>query len=184
PVPGTNEASPVRRRQPIAYNNAKAWAERRLLAMRSSGSVELVVLRPGIVTGPRSIWQSRFAAELLAGSACWLDDGRGICNSLYVDNLVHAIQLSLEAPRIDGKAFLIGDEEAVTWADLYRPIAKALGIDPLLLPNVDYMPPRRNLHELAAALEGSRTGRAIASLVPKNLRRGIRAAIAPAAPIG
>ena len=41
PVPGTNEDSPVKRRQPIAYNNAKAWAERRLLALRASGSVEL-----------------------------------------------------------------------------------------------------------------------------------------------
>jgi len=184
PVPGTNEASPVRRRQPIAYNNAKAWAERRLLAMRARGSVELVVLRPGIVTGPRSIWQTRFAAELLAGTACWLDDGRGICNSLYVDNLVHAIHLALHAPGVDGQAFLVGDEETVTWADLYRPIARALGIDPLQLPNVDHVPTRRNLRELADAIESSRTGRAIASLVPKKIRRGIRAAIAPVAPAG
>ena len=180
-VPGTNEDSPLRRRQPIAYNNAKAWAERRILGLRASGSVELVILRPGIVTGPRSIWQTRFAAELLAGSACWLDDGRGICNSLYVDNLVHAIHLALHAPGVDGQAFLVGDEATVTWADVYRPIANALGFDPLQLPNVDHVPPRLNLRELAVAIESSRTGRAIASLVPKKVRRGIRAAIAPVA---
>src|SRR6185503_8214586 len=102
---------------------------------------------------------TRFAAELLAGTACWLDDGRGICNSLYVDNLVHAIHLALHAPGVDGQAFLVGDEETVTWADLYRPIARALGIDPLQLPNVDYVPTRRNLRELADAIESSRTGR-------------------------
>ena len=179
---GTDEETPLSRRQPIAYNSAKAWAERRLLGLRANGSVELVILRPGIVTGPRSIWQSRFAAELLAGNACWFDDGRAICNSLYVDNLVHAIHLALDATGADGRAFLVGDEETITWADLYRPIAKALGIDPMLLPNVDYVPPRRNLYELAGAIESSRTGRAIAWLVPKKLRRGIRAAIAPVAP--
>ena len=117
------------RRQPIAYNSAKAWAERRLCVLRDKGSVELVILRPGIVTGPRSIWQTRFADELLAGNACWLDDGRAICNSIYVDNLVHAIHLALDATGADGRAFLIGDEETVTWADLYRPIAKALGFE-------------------------------------------------------
>jgi 2-alkyl-3-oxoalkanoate reductase len=177
PLPGTDEESPLSRRQPVAYNNAKAWAECRLLSLRAKGSVELVILRPGIVTGPRSIWQTRFAAELLAGTAYWFDDGRGICNSLYVDNLVHAIQLALTAPGIDGKAFLVGDTETVTWADLYRPIAHALGLDPIRLHNVDYVPLRRNVGELASAFEGSATGRVIASLIPKNVRRGIRALI-------
>ncbi len=183
PLPGTDEESPVNRRQPIAYNSAKAWAERRLLSLRAKGSVELVMLRPGIVTGPRSVWQTRFASELLAGTASWLDDGRGICNSLYVDNLVHAIHLALNVPGIDGKAFLVGDEETVTWADLYQPVARALGFDPLQLPNVDYVPLRRNLRDLAGAVEISKPGRAIASLIPKRVRRGIRAAIDPPAPI-
>jgi len=182
PLPGTDEESPLSRRQPIEYNNAKVWAERRLLSLRAHGPVELVILRPGIVTGPRSIWQTRFAAELLAGTAYWLDDGRGICNSLYVDNLVHAIHLALTAPGIDGKAFLLGDAETVTWADLYRPIAQALGFDSIQLPNVDHVPPRRNVRELASAFESSRPGRAIASLIPKRVRRGIRAAMTPVPP--
>lgn len=184
PLPGTDEESPLNRRQPLEYNDAKARAERRLLGLRARGSVELVILRPGIVTGPRSVWQERFASELLAGTAWWFDGGRGICNSLYVDNLVHAIRLALDAPGIDGQAFLVGDAETVTWADLYGPIARALGLDPLQVPNVDYLPARRNLRELAHALEHSATGRTIASLIPKNVRRGIRATITPAAPAG
>ena len=183
PLPGTDDESPLKGRQPIAYNNAKVWAERRLLDLRSRGAVELVILRPGIVTGPRSIWQTRFAAELLAGSACWLDDGRGICNSLYVDNLVHAIHLALTAPGVDGNAFLLGDAETVTWADLYRPIAHALGFDSIPLPNVDHVPQRGNLRELARAFERSRPGRAIAYLIPKRVRRGIRVAMSPVLPV-
>ena len=184
PAPGTDEESPVMARQPIAYNSAKAWAERRLLKLREKGRVEVVMLRPGIVTGPRSVWQARFARELLDGAACWLNDGRGICNSLYVDNLVHAIRLALDAPGIDGKAFLLGDEETVTWADLYRPVAQALGFASLELPNVDYRPPRMTLREFARVLEGNRPARAIAALVPKRIRRGIFAAMEPMVPPG
>ena len=183
PAPGTDEESPLRPRQPIPYNMAKARAEQQLLGLRTRGSVEVVILRPGIVTGPRSIWQTRFANELLAGTACWLDDGRGICNSLYVDNLVHAIHLALTVPGIDGKAFLLGDAETVTWADLYRPIAQALGFDSIRLPNVDYVPRRRDMRELASEIENSGPGRAIASLMPKRLRRGILAAMIPSAPV-
>src|SRR5262249_18426008 len=46
PPHGTTEESPLEHRQPIAYNNAKVWAERRLLRMRARGRVELVLLRP------------------------------------------------------------------------------------------------------------------------------------------
>jgi nucleoside-diphosphate-sugar epimerase len=183
PLPGTDEESPLRRRQPIAYNNAKACAERRLRGLRAKGAVELVILRPGIVTGPRSIWQTRFAIELLAGTAYWLNDGRGICNSLYVDNLVHAIQLALTAPGIDGQAFLVGDAETVTWADLYRPIAQAMGFDSIQLPNVDHVPRRGNILELARSMERTRPGRAIASLIPRRVRLGIRAAMTPVPPV-
>jgi nucleoside-diphosphate-sugar epimerase len=81
-------------------------------------------------------------------------------------------------------AFLLGDEETVTWADLYGPVARALGFGSLDLPNVDYRPPPRNLRQLVRALEANRSARAIASLVPKRIRRGIFAAMEPLATPG
>lgn len=56
PEPGTDETSPLSDRQALPYNNAKVRAERRLRALRERGQVELVLLRPGIVFGPRSFW--------------------------------------------------------------------------------------------------------------------------------
>ena len=56
PAAGTDETTPLRDDQPIAYNNAKVRAERQLQKLRATGDVELVILRPGIVTGPRSYW--------------------------------------------------------------------------------------------------------------------------------
>jgi 2-alkyl-3-oxoalkanoate reductase len=125
PEPGTDETTPLRDDQRVPYNNAKVRAERQLSELRQRGRVELVVLRPGIVFGPRDIWVSEIVRRLLAGTAYLVDGGHGVCNTIYVDNLVHAIELSLTA-KVDGEAFLIGDEETITWAGLYRCVAQAL----------------------------------------------------------
>ena len=134
PQAGTDESSPLSDQQALPYNNAKVQAERTLSRLRSQGAVELVILRPGIVFGPRSSWITRFADDLLKGHAALLNHGQGICNSMYVDNLVHAIYLAATRERADREVFLVGDRECVRWADLYQPIAKALGVDLTELP--------------------------------------------------
>jgi nucleoside-diphosphate-sugar epimerase len=126
PEPGCDETSALRTDQPVPYNNAKVRAEHRFRALRKRGLVELVMLRPGIVFGPRDIWISGIARRLSEGNAYLVDGGRGICNTVYIDNLVHAVQLALEAP-VDGEAFLIGDSEMISWAEIHRWVATALG---------------------------------------------------------
>lgn len=126
PEPGTDETSPLSSRQSIEYNNAKVIAERTYFALRKRGRVELVVLRPGIVIGPRDNWVGRIAKALADGTAYLVDGGNGICNTIYVDNLVHAVRLALSAS-VDGEAFLVGDRESVTWRELYLKIAEAIG---------------------------------------------------------
>jgi nucleoside-diphosphate-sugar epimerase len=140
PHPSTDERSPLSLWQEFAYNNAKVRAERALRRARARGSVEIVMLRPGIVFGPKSRRIVAFADALLSGRAALVDRGRGICNSMYVDNLVHAIELAARQPNVDNEAFLIGDAERVMWADFYGPIASALGADLSSLPSV--APPR------------------------------------------
>ena len=134
PAVGTFDESPLSCRQAIAYNNSKVLAERKLRQLRARGNVEIVILRPGIVFGPRSYWTAELADELLKGQAYFVESSVGICNSLYVDNLVHAIYLAAMAPKVDGNAFLIGDKETVTWLDFYRPLMDSLGIDPRWIP--------------------------------------------------
>jgi nucleoside-diphosphate-sugar epimerase len=137
PAPSTDERSPLSLWQEFAYNNAKVRAERALRRSRARGKVEIVMLRPGIVFGPRSRWVTEFADALLGGRAVLVDGGRGVCNSIYVDNLVHAIELAARATGVDKEAFLVGDVERVTWADLYRPIASALGCALSSVPSVE-----------------------------------------------
>jgi nucleoside-diphosphate-sugar epimerase len=177
PSPGTDESTPLDDRQPVVYNNAKVGAERRLLALRKTGAVELVILRPGIVVGPRSYWISSFASSLLSGAAYLVNQGQGICNSIYVDNLIQAIYLAARVPLADGHAFLVGDTESISWADLYTPIADALGFDLRQVPNVEYVKPPRSRNNLIHGIWISDAASSMRTHVPKRLRRAFRAAL-------
>lgn len=130
PVSGTTESSPLIEHQPFPSHNAKVYAEHKLLRLRKHGSVEVTIFRPGIVFGPRSKWISELASQLSLDTACLINEGQGICNTVYIDNLVHAIGLAITSEKVDGEAFFIGDREQVTWFDFYRPFAEALGVDP------------------------------------------------------
>jgi 2-alkyl-3-oxoalkanoate reductase len=136
PPPGTDENSPLSDRQPIAYNNAKVQAERKLLQLRAKGSTEVVILRPMIVFGVGDPRMLGMAEGLLNKSAYLINGGKGICSTIYIDNLIHAITLAMTAPDADKEAFIVGDKEQVTWGDLYGFIAKALGIEMSQIHNI------------------------------------------------
>jgi nucleoside-diphosphate-sugar epimerase len=175
PPPGTDETSPLSDRHPISYNNAKVRAELRFRRLRSGGEVELVTLRPAIVYGPRSYWTDGFADALLRGDAYFVDGGRGICNAIYVDNLVAAIRAALLEPKADGDVFLLVDDEIVTWADLWGPIARAFGVEITELPNLPPPARRRRGGVFARSL---RPPRPLIRVMPARLKRGIKGFIA------
>jgi nucleoside-diphosphate-sugar epimerase len=180
PAAGTDENSPLSDHQPVVYNNARVKAEQRLMALRSNGAVEVVILRPGIVMGPRSSrWLVAIAHDLLNGKAYLIDGGQGICNSIYVDNLVHAIHLAMTADTkaVDGEAFLIADKENVTWLEVYAPIASALGIDPADIARVVSPTFTRSWQDTWNDVRASNLVQAVLPLFPGRLKRGIKAAL-------
>ena len=127
PAPGTTEESPLPEKSAFRYNSEKIAADRVFRRLRSRGRAEVVFLMPGIVYGPRSRWVSDLAAKVIEGTAHLIRGGEGICNAVYVDNLVEAIRLSLHAPGADGEAFFVSDAETVMWRDFYAPVVSALG---------------------------------------------------------
>lgn len=179
PAVGADERSPLRTRGQLPYNRAKVVAERTLLGLRHRHAVEVVLLRPGIVYGPRSRWTIDLAEDLLAGRACLVGEGEGVCNAIYVDNLVHAIRLAAAAPAagVDREAFLVGDRESITWADFYRPVARALGLD---LTDVCRVRPGDSARGQGAdwwdrvlAARDTTAGRAFLDLFPERLRSAV-----------
>ncbi|MDD5199711.1 MAG: NAD(P)-dependent oxidoreductase [Terrimicrobiaceae bacterium] len=133
---GSSEESPLHETHSIEYNNAKVRAENAFFSEATKRGIEGYALRPGVVYGPRSRWIADLAAELRGGRAWLYEGGTGICNGIYVDNLIAAIGLCLEAKSGAGQAYLVGDRETTSWADFYHLAADSLGV------------PRASIHRL------------------------------------
>jgi nucleoside-diphosphate-sugar epimerase len=94
---------------------------------------------PSIVYGPRSQWIAKLANQTIERTAYLINGGRGICNAVYVDNLVEAAHLALNAPNVDGESFFVSDTETVTWEEFYLPVLSALGAS---LADIRYIDPQ------------------------------------------
>lgn len=178
PAPGTSESSPLLTNHAVEYNNLRVRAERKIFSLRRRGDVELVVLRPGIVWGPRSQWNAGFADELLRGSAYVVNGASGICNGIYVDNLVHALLLSVDAAMADGEAYLLGDDDTFTWSELYRPIAHALGRRFEDVPSVSDDVAVQTMKDRIEQMRESRLVQDVLAKLPGGIRRGLGAGYA------
>jgi nucleoside-diphosphate-sugar epimerase len=102
-----------------AYSDSKGAAEKVVLHYGKRG-LPVVILRPSIVWGPYSAWNTRLMEDLRAGRVAFIEDGRGACNTTYVDNLIDAMALSIENDAALNQAFFITDGERVTWGDFIR----------------------------------------------------------------
>jgi nucleoside-diphosphate-sugar epimerase len=114
------------------YSLSKIETER-LCAEYARAGLEIAVLRPTIVYGPFSdLWTVEFAQRLSTGE--WFLPERytsGICNLVYVDDLVRAVLISLRSERAIGQTFIINGSERPTWNDYFRALNDALGLPPL-----------------------------------------------------
>lgn len=175
PAPETTEATPLIENQPFPTHNAKIQAERKLLQLRQKGDVEVVIFRPGIVFGPRSRWVTELATQLVQGTAYFINGGKGICNSVYVDNLIHAMRLAINAKEADGEAFFVGDLETVTWFDFYRPFAEAFGVNPGQIPSL-LVPEfhRSRKQEMIGAVRESEFVQKILAMVSDDFKKSLR----------
>lgn len=171
PEPGTDETTPLHERHSMVYNTAKVRAEAALRKLAAGGSVQIVLLRPSVVYGPRSRWIADAATQLLEGTASLIGDGSAICNGIYVDNLVHAIERALVEPRAVGEAFLVGDAESVTWRDFYQTIAESLGIPMDTVRSIQPPVFRRPLKERVGAFTSLPATQKVLPFIPGKLKR-------------
>lgn len=184
PAPGTDETTPILTNQKTEYNSAKAKAELILESARRRGNVELVQIRPSIIHGPRSKLVADLAQQLIDGTAYLLDEGRGICNAIAVDNLIEAIWVALTKPEADRNSFLINDRETVTWADFYRAIATAVGTDLSGIHSIQAPEFRPSASQKLARFAATKPALAALPLVPARVKRLAKAAAAAWSPPG
>jgi nucleoside-diphosphate-sugar epimerase len=184
PRPGSDETTLLSDRQELAYNNAKVRAERNLFADAQHFGIELFVLRPCIVFGPRDRWITTLVDELKNGTAWLVENGQGICNTIYVDNLIEAIRCCLTAPaEASGKPYLVGDAEYVSWHYLYESTANKLGIDMGTVHQLPVPPdPVRNIFDVLEDIRIRPSTQRLIALVPRRIKAVIKGAVASMQP--
>jgi nucleoside-diphosphate-sugar epimerase len=111
-----------------AYGAAHVGAESLLRRQPRS-----IVLRPGCEYGPHCAeWSERIARLLNTHRLGDLGAlGDGVCNLLFVDDLVAAIVQALRLPGIEGQCFNLAMPAAPTWNEYFSLYARALGAVPV-----------------------------------------------------
>jgi nucleoside-diphosphate-sugar epimerase len=88
----------------------------------NSGKTRIVILNPSCVYGPRGKTYTRLPIEFArSGNFCWVDDGRGISNYVYISNLIDAIVLASNTQTAHGQRFLISDGYC-SWKKFLSPL--------------------------------------------------------------
>jgi nucleoside-diphosphate-sugar epimerase len=115
-----------------AYGDAKSDAENLCREFHLRGLATTSV-RPAIVYGPfgRS-WTIGMAQRLQSGRWSEFEGyGDGMCNAVYVDDLVSAIFLAARHPAAVGEAFNVNGPKIVTWNEYFRKLNAAMQLPPL-----------------------------------------------------
>jgi nucleoside-diphosphate-sugar epimerase len=109
------------------YGISKTKMERWCLERaKSSGKTRIVVLNPTCVFGPGGTAYTKLPVELARqGQFCWLDNGKGVCNFTYVENVVDAMLAAATIEEAHGERFIINDG-TMSWRDFIAPLLAPL----------------------------------------------------------
>jgi predicted dehydrogenase/nucleoside-diphosphate-sugar epimerase len=111
------------------YARNKLDLEARVFKAVREDGLKASIVQPTIVYGPFSKpWTNAPAEMLLTGEVILPDHGEGLCNVLYIDDLVDALVLAAKRPEAVGERFIVSGPEPVSWASFFETIARALQI--------------------------------------------------------
>jgi len=113
------------------YAQTKLDAEAEVRRAEAEGGLEVVILRPATVYGPRSLDVIGNIAKAIRGRHMLLiDGGRAIAGLCFVENLVDAALTALRHDDAAGQAFNVTDGLDVTWRRFTDDLASGLGYPP------------------------------------------------------
>jgi NAD(P)-dependent dehydrogenase (short-subunit alcohol dehydrogenase family) len=109
-----DEDTPTRRTGD-PYGDTKLEGESRARTVAEALDLDLVVLRPTMIYGPRSgSWTVTPVAAIARGLPAVIGSGRDLLDAVYVDDVADAFVAAADTPAAAGETFLIGGE-AVDW---------------------------------------------------------------------
>jgi len=114
------------------YGDSKIEAEK-LCWEYYKKDLPVTVIRPSIVYGPFSKdWTVRLAQSLYSGNwGTFKEIGEGVCNLIYISDLVSGILLAAHQEDAVGKAFNMVGPELISWNQYFQRFNTALGLPKL-----------------------------------------------------
>jgi len=100
------------------YSDSKVDAEK--LVLDHADRIPVSVVQPTMVYGPSGpAWTTRILNDLKNGRVILVNGGDGLCNPVYVDDMVSGIMRAAVLDGAVGEAFLISGERPVTWRECH-----------------------------------------------------------------
>lgn len=129
-----DEDAPLVVHSPIPYARTKALGELRAREEADRAGLELVVVRPASVFGPRSsLWTTALTDYVCSGVPVLVGKGSGRFSPIYVDDLVDAMLLCAASGAAPGEAFNVSDDP-VPWRTFVAAHARLCGTELRTLP--------------------------------------------------
>lgn len=105
------------------YSDSKAEQEEIVQAAHARGDLKVVILRPTVVYGPASHFVLQIMREARTGAVTMFDQGSGICNPVYIDDVCDAINAALVSGDALGEAMFINGDHNVSWGEFIQTFA-------------------------------------------------------------
>jgi nucleoside-diphosphate-sugar epimerase len=135
PEPGpeaAHEATARIGRYGESYCDAKAEEEEIVRNAIESGRLPAVILRPTIVYGPGGSFVESILKDARHGRVSLVDEGSGVCNAVYIDDVCDAIEAALTNPNALGSAVFINGDRAVSWREFALAFASLVQPSPVV----------------------------------------------------
>lgn len=113
------------------YADAKLAAEKRFWELLDEYKLHGSIIRPTYVWGPYSMWYTiDILNQMKKGKFAWVENGNGICNAVFVGNVVDMCIKCCTEPSADHQAFIAKDDETMTWREFYGQYMAMIGKRP------------------------------------------------------
>ncbi|NDJ20581.1 NAD-dependent epimerase/dehydratase family protein [Nostoc sp. B(2019)] len=131
---GVTESEPISSEN-NPYCQTKIEAEIALLELNASPDFGIIIIRAGDIYGPGSIpWIVRPIHMMRQKLFAYANDGKGVINHVYIDNLIDGIFLAIEKETY-GEIFNITDGQETSWKEYFMRLAAMESLPaPLSLP--------------------------------------------------
>jgi 2-alkyl-3-oxoalkanoate reductase len=140
-----DERAPLRA-EPNPYSRTKVAGERIVERLIRELRAPLTIVRPGWIYGPRDMNSFvRLAQQIENRQMVMVGSGDNHLPLIYARDAAHGLLLAAEAPRAEGRTYLLVNDELVTQHQFVTAVAAELSVPP---------PARRMPYRLATSLGG------------------------------